>query len=283
MNTQERLTLVFLQSHPEDAARILEGTSTKEAAQLLSDCDLPVSVGVIHRMTGQVAAACLLAMEVDKAATLLDQLPLTVASDIMRRIEPEKQTNLLAQLPENSRKPLMKLLGSAEMTAGALVDPLVFTLPHDITVAEARKRIEDSAQKIHYYLYVVDRDEKLVGILNLRDFVLAKSDATIAAIMKSKVQTISSELTLKDLLASPLWTRFQSLPVVDHRSVFLGVIGLEKLRQYEQDFVPVPMSDKAWETLLALGELYWVGMAGMFSGKSPDFQSLDTILSRRKD
>jgi len=165
------------------------------------------------------------------------------------------------------------LLRYPEGTAGALMDPRALALPQDIPVGEALARVRHAARDVLYYLYVVDRAQVLVGVLNLRELMLAPRKAEVASVMRPHVARLSARADRASILAHPGWREFHALPVVDDAGLFLGVIRYETVRRLEEDRGSAGQSANALTTVLTLGELCWRGMslvlADLASGVAP--------------
>ncbi len=182
----------------------------------------------------------------------------------------ELRERLLKALEPTAAEALRTLLSYPENTAGALMDPYLVTLPEDITVGEALKRSKASAQGILYYLYVTDRQRKLVGVTTLRELMRAASTDTVALVMHRDVAHLSASMHSEDIVRSPHWRDYHALPVVDEKGLFLGVIRYETLHRLQDELAQTTRAGGALDTVLALGELYWLGLAGMLRGAAPE-------------
>ena len=145
------------------------------------------------------------------------------------------------------------------------MDPRALALPDDLAISEALKRVRRSPQNVLYYMYVVDRDQRLVGVLNLRELMLASPKTTLSSAMQPNVARLPALADLMAIVAHPGWRDFHALPVVDAGDTFIGVIRYETLRRLE-DETGAPPYNQAVATVLSLGELCWIGFAGMLAG-----------------
>jgi magnesium transporter len=179
---------------------------------------------------------------------------------------PEDRDRVVAELSSDASVPLRRILRYPQGTAGALMDPQVLSLPGHLPVAEALARVQRSPEHTLYYLYVVDRDQKLVGVLNLRELMLAPSSERLSSIMRADVARLSADSDLDSILAHPAWLEVHALPVIDEAGTFLGVVRYKTLRRLEREAAGKPSPDQALSTLLNLGELCWIGFAGMLAG-----------------
>lgn len=269
MNTATRLSTAFLRDHPDDAARILERFAAEDEAAVFAGCEPAITAGVVQRMTADLAAASLAHMPSDQSAAVIELMPIAIAALIVRHWTLDAQGQVFETLPSQTADALRSVLSYPPGTVGALMDPLAFALPSDITVAEARQRVEDAGQKVLYYLYIVDRDHKLVGVLNLREFILASAGDPISSIMNKQVVKLKAAMGLEHIADSPDRRRYLSLPVVDGRGTFLGVLSNQTLYDAERLADRGRSRQSAVDTVMALGELYWVTLSGMLAGAQP--------------
>ena len=189
MQTLDNLSQAFVDSHAQDAAPLAESFPPDQSCDLLMR--LPDAAAAILRyITAQFAGQYPARIPPGRAAAMLAALPLPTGAAILRRMEPARVAILIKMMDPKRAGPLGRLLQFPERTVGALVDPAAFTLPADITVQEAHDHVRRSAKDIRDHLYVVDRDENLVGVLNLRDFMLASPTDTIATIMRKEVLSL---------------------------------------------------------------------------------------------
>jgi Mg/Co/Ni transporter MgtE len=264
MDAERLLIAAFASGHPSDAARILERLPAEEAAALLTG--MPGSSGgeVLRRMSAFGASAAIAAVNPKSAAALAAQLPLQDAAALLRRVPQSVCEDVLAALPGEMREHLRVLLRYPDGTAGALMDPLVLVLPDDLSVGEALARTRRRARNVYFYIYVTDRNHQLLGVLDLRELLLANATETLAAVMRTELVKVRAETDMATIEAHPGWQEYDALPVVDERGIFLGAIRHRVVRRSQSgDGVH---AGGAGETMLSLAELYWIGIGGMLRG-----------------
>lgn len=270
MQASELLTATFLAAHPEDAARVLERLSPAEQGRVLARNPAAVAAQVLQRFPPTVAAASLSSMPPAAAGAILEALPLDLKVNVIRPLSDAERARLLAALDPAAAEPLLRLLRYPEGTAGALMDPYVLTLPEDISVAESLRRTKASRQGLLYYLYVIDRQQRLVGVTTLRELMRARVSEPLATVIGRDVAKINAHARSEEVVRSPYWRAFHALPVVDDKGFFLGVIRYETLQRLQDEAQQLDHEGSAMDTILALGELYWIGLTGMLRGVSTE-------------
>jgi magnesium transporter len=136
----------------------------------------------------------------------------------------------LALVPDEHAQRVKAILTEREVTAGALMSSDYIAMNKDRKIGEALAELRTSGREKHAisYVYVVNGGGKtLLGVVDLRDLVLAKDDATLAEVMAAPVITVEDKDPRDDL--HPLFAKYhyRMLPVVDARDNILGVIRYE--------------------------------------------------------
>jgi magnesium transporter len=265
MDARELLSHSFLDSHPDEAAQILEGVPEEEAAALLRECPIHAAGQVLRRMTAQSAAGCLTNLPATVTASVLGTVPLRVSVAILRRTTEAIREEVLAAMPERERGVISRLLRHRPDTAGALMDPGVLTVPVDATVRHTLARVRMTPHLLVHYVYVVDEDERLVGVLSLPELLALPAEAFVRDAMQRNVVHLGVGATQEEIAESRHWRRYAVLPVVDRGRVLVGQIRHSTIWDLEHGERGDGPPNTGLETLLAMGELYWLGLSELMT------------------
>jgi magnesium transporter len=150
------------------------------------------------------------------------------AADVIQEVPPKERAELLALLDEATQREVKGLLDYAEDDAGGLMNTRYSRLRSDMTVGEAISYLRRDAQtraRTTYYAYVVDHEERLLGVITFRDLIVAPADKLIHEVMRTEI--ISAREDMDQEALSKLFMRHHLLmiPVVDGAGR-LGVSGL---------------------------------------------------------
>jgi magnesium transporter len=266
MQTERFLARGFLESHPEDAAAILERFSTEELASLLQEYRPPTAAAVLERMIPVRAAEVLARMPLERSRDVVDALPIHAAAGFLSRMEIVQRESILASLSSESAGPLRVLLKYPDDTAGYFMDTRVLTLTPEMTAGEALGRVRRSLGHVLYYLYVTERDRVLVGVINLRELMIARPRDTIGSMMNSPVIHLTVNAHRHAILNHPGWGRFPALPVVNHAGVFEGVIRYRTLQALPRRPESPGWAPAAGAILVGLSEAMWIGLSAVLVG-----------------
>lgn len=265
MTLQTQLARAFLEEHPREAARALERMAAADRAEIVRAAP-EAAADALAAMIESAAAECLMLLSDEEAAPVLDQLEPEIAIAILRRMPPDDARRLIAALPDSKREALDRILRYPEETAGAVMDPLALALPHDITAGEARVRLRREPHGLLYYLYVVDRDGALLGVLDIPELMRARARDPITTAMNAPVEHIPAWTPSSAIRAHPGWRSFHALPVTDEAGRFVGAVRYQTLRRLEEEAGERSAAAPPGITVGALGELFHLGLAGFVEG-----------------
>ena len=219
------------ESHPEDAARALEALDSKEAGNVVRRLPVRTAGRVLEKLSPVAAADVLPGIGADKMRTLLEDLTPRQAAAILLHLDEAVRTETLQGLPQTAARRLSDLLEYPSDTAGGMMETRVASIASDATVRDAQAALRRTRRETLWYLYVTDREGRLVGVLNTRELLLAEPRTTIESLMRGDVLSVQATATrdeVGDILSKH---RFVALPVVDSENRLLGVLKHEEVLQ----------------------------------------------------
>jgi magnesium transporter len=265
MNSDLMLSLAFAEAHTLDAVRLLERLPTDEVRTFLCQAP-PALAGELLRLMDPVPGlSSLEGMGETDAASILSHVPLEIATVCLRQMKESRRQSILDTLPPDVAAPVGLLLRYPERSAGSLMDPHVCTVTEDMTIGETSERLRSGLTRVTHYIYVLSRTNVLVGLIDLRELLLADPEARVSAVMRTDWEGLSHTIGRRAILEHPGWREFETLPVVDESGVFLGALDYKTVRRLEEEAQRHNESFSR-STGGALGELYWVGLSGLLQG-----------------
>lgn len=273
MLPEDLLTLGYVQAHPLEVARRMESMISQEAAEVLAPLPSKDIAAVLEFCLPAPAAKIIACFNQDTAGEVITHLSASSAIGVLRQFEESLQRETLDGLPKGIGASLRRAMRYLPKTAGSLADPRVFTLPPDITVQEALERVRLDPTHTTYYVYVIDRDTKLEGLVTLKHLLASDADHLIATIMTDNVITLSAEANIEEILQHPEWSRFPTLPVVDRWGTFLGALRYRTLRGIEQEHVKNPDLGSLSEAFIQLWEAYSLAGIGIMTDMATSLES----------
>lgn len=239
------------------AAALLESLRPADQAELFDDLTLDQQDRLLPQLDLEDSADILEKLEEEKAAEVAGRLSMRELSRILNEMEPDEAADLLGDLnPAQAARALAAIEDSAEIrpflaypdeSAGGLMTTAEIVLREENTIEEAishLRAVKPDAETV-YYLFVVDWRERLVGVVSLRELIIAPPQTLVGQIMQTNV--ISVEAMEDQETAARLMSRYDvvALPVVDAEGHMLGVIT-------HDDLVEV-LEEEATEDIFRLG------------------------------
>lgn len=231
--------------HPADIAEILTDLDTHERATVFRSLDPETAADALAEVEDpRIQTQLLETVSQDHAADILEEMPPDEAADLLSELPQETSTALLHKMEVEEAQDVRALLTYAADTAGGMMTTELVKLPADFTVEETFARLRSAAPEVEniYYLFVVDAEGHLVGVLNLRQLILAAPTARLRDIMiqnpahvhhTDSRDSVAEIVEKYDLLA---------LPVVDDNDGVVGMITVDDVVSH--------IANQAWKRKL---------------------------------
>jgi magnesium transporter len=263
VTAEAALLATFAAEHPIDVAHLLDRGAPEDVAHVLTQLDAEAAGRVLSRMTPSAAADGISELDRERAAEILAEAgPSTAALVLARTSEPIRRATLGA-MSGREADAIRRLLLHAAHTAGSVMDALVLCVADDATVEEALALVRAQADSALYYLYIIDREQRLVGVTTLGQLLGASPEDSVLGVMRERPAAILAHATLAAIVAHPGWRLYHALPVVDREGVLLGVIRYDAARAVEREIGRAVRRTNLAETASALAQLYAIGTLGM--------------------
>ena len=210
--------------HPADSAEILAWLEPEQQAAMVERLQAPELAMVFEQMYEEDMVEVAQHLDVGALADVLDEMEPDTAADLLNEMEPADAAEVLEQMDEAEQ--VTSLLAYDEDTAGGIMNTPPPSLRSWMTVEESfafvKKHYRDASEI--FYLYVIDRYYRLIGVVNLRALILADPNQTIEQIMNRDV--ISVKTTMDQEAVAQILARYDlmAVPVVDQEERLVGLI-----------------------------------------------------------
>lgn len=232
---------------PEDRAEALADLPAAEQAEVLDELSPSEAAEILEHLEDEEAAEVAAQLSSETLADVLEEMEPDDAADVLGDMPEAKAADTLAQMDPDDAADVRTLLEHEDDTAGGLMTPDYPHLRRQMTAQQAidsLRSLHPNAET-HYYLYVVDRNNQLIGIVGLRELIMANPQTVIDDIMTRDV--ISARVGTDQEEVARLMSKYglAALPVVDAQGHLVGVINYD-------DIVEV-VEDEATEDLQKIG------------------------------
>jgi len=216
--------------HPADIAEIVHELSPDDRSAVFAALDDEKAADTLEEIqeTG-MQASILERLDVERASDILEAMKPDEAADLLADMPKERAQLLLQKMEEDEAEDVEELLAYREDTAGGLMTTGYVAVLHTLTAAQAIDRLrelEPDAESV-YYVYVTDEEEHLLGVLSLRDLIVAKPDTRIRDFMIEKVMSVPVDASIRDVGAVIAKYNLLAVPVVDQHNRIQGIVTVD--------------------------------------------------------
>lgn len=212
--------------HPASTADFLEELSVDDTWSVLAHTDASRAASILQYMPASRQHAMIAGGGQERLARIVESMAADDRVDLLRSLDTELRDELLPMVAHAEREDIRRLLQFSENSVGSVMTTDYATLTEDLLVGEAlsRLRLQAPNRETIYYVYVLGGDRTLVGVVTLRQLILARPTARLGEIMEREVVT-ASILDDKERAARQL-ARFDfiAMPVVDADKHLVGII-----------------------------------------------------------
>jgi magnesium transporter len=228
--------------HPADLAQIISEVSQRERTAIFGSLDVDTAAEALHELEPRVQADIIDDMSKERASDILERMPPDEAADVLGDLPEEKARELIKLMEKEEAEDVQELLEHEEDTAGGLMTTEYLAFPADMTVEDAIRELRLEAPNVEtiYYLYILDAEERVAGVLSLKNLILASPYARLEEIMTTPVKTLSLDTEKNDVAELISKYNLLAAPVVDENKVMRGIVTVDDVL----DFLLPPASRK---------------------------------------
>lgn len=170
-------------------------------------------------------------MDPQFASMILGKLPTDDAVDILNEMEKDKVASFLTIMDKEEADEIKELLHYEEKTAGSIMTTEFVAINKSFTVKETMNQLKIEAPDAEtiYYLYIVDENKHLVGVISLRDLIIAADDDIVSEHMNENVVSVSVGMDQEDVAQMIMDYDFLAVPVIDFQEHLLGIITVDDI------------------------------------------------------
>ncbi|MBP2626395.1 MAG: MgtE intracellular region [Firmicutes bacterium] len=217
--------------HPADIADLLEEMDYKTRAGFIDNLDDQQAVGALTEMDLESQVEIIEQMDEQRASDLLEEMPPDEAADILVELTIEKSEELLNLMELDDAEDVRELMQYEEGTAGALMTTEFITFAADLTPEEVINQLRELAPEAEtiYYLYVIDQEEHLQGVLSLRELIVASPNVTLRELMHTKLLTVYATDDHQRVAEVINKYGLLAVPVVNKEGIILGIVTVDDI------------------------------------------------------
>lgn len=235
---------------PADIADILEQLDVEEAGAMLDSLDMETAADTLNELEHARQSELLSELDPELVSDLLERLAPDDAADILSEIPQSEAEHLLSLMPTQDSQPIRELLRYGAETAGGIMTTEVLALRQDSTVSDALLYLRQNSEHLEmiYYLYVVDEEKHLRGVVSLRQLVTAEPDTLIQNLMDEDVIRVQTDTDQEEVARVIAKYDLLGVPVVDAENHLVGLITVDDVidvihEEQAEDFSEITGAD----------------------------------------
>ena len=215
--------------HAVDLADLIFGLSDEQAVLLVAALPVVQAASAFDAMDHDRRVQLFEKLERSFAARVADSMSADERADLFQALPDEVRGDLLARMPKDASLDVRELIRYPENSAGGLMTTDYIAIGTALTVERAIEQVRATAEQMEtiYEAYAVDPNGTLLGVVSLRDLVLARAGQPISAIMNADVISVPPEMDQEDV--AHLFEHYDmlALPVVDAARKMLGIVTVD--------------------------------------------------------
>ncbi len=233
---------------PDALKKALEDVRAADLAEVIDLLDDEQRSRVIYATPPRVAAEVVIRLDEAVRGEVVEDLDDEILTDIVREMPPDDAADVVAELsleqfdeilghiPRVQSNQISKLLTYEQASAGGIMNPRVLALTPDSSVAEAVDRVRTFAigEEIHY-VYVVDQDRKLLGVVPLRRLVVNRPETTLGDICEDDPVTVHVDDDQEEVLQIIRKYDIAEVPVVDDDEILAGRVTYDDVMDVAEE------------------------------------------------
>lgn len=214
---------------PYDIAELYKNLPEKHRPYFLKVLELNHLADLMEELARKEQLDVLNKLGSEKSAKVLDLMDNDDLADLLIHLAPEKKDALLAVMRQEESRAVQDLMKYPSETAGRLMTNRYVWIRHYYTVREAVGKLKDFAEIAESinYLYVIDDNRKLIGVVSYRDLLLAEAGAKIADIMYQRVISVAVDTDQEKVARIIEKYDFFAVPVVEKDNVLVGIVTID--------------------------------------------------------
>lgn len=261
----EKIRAYLAAGPTEGLRRFLREVHYADLAETLPELNLAQQIKIIRMCEPSKAAAVLYELDRAEVAALLEGLGEWRAAQILREMSPDDAVDLLGGMQREEQERFLSLMGTSEAedvqelleygpeTAGGLMTTECVSVDEGITAGEALEFLRTTAPDAEtvYYVYVVNKQNQLVGVVSLRELILSAPSTRVADVMRTEVVSVHVDTDQEEVARVVGKYDFLAVPVVDDEHKLLGIVTVD-------DVLDV-LEEEATEDILRLAHVEYEG------------------------
>ncbi|HEY6837664.1 MAG TPA: CBS domain-containing protein, partial [Geobacteraceae bacterium] len=217
--------------HPADIADIISQLPPKHIQTVLISLDTETAGEAIHELEPELRSRVISQLDSEQASDILEEMDPDEAADVLGDLPEEKAQELLGLMDEEEAEDIQELMEHEEDTAGGLMNTEFLSIPAEMSVGDALQEIRLVGPDIEtvFYAYILDNEERLCGVVSLKELLITPIATSIADIMTTSLKTVDVEASPEDILEIIAKYNLIAVPVLNQEGKMAGIVTVDDI------------------------------------------------------
>ncbi|MCD6517379.1 MAG: magnesium transporter [Candidatus Aminicenantes bacterium] len=233
IGARQKLWNLLKNFHPPDIAGLINHFTEREKIILLitlHENDNKKAAGLLSEMAAEDAAEIVQQIPIETATKIFHDLPSDDIAPILELVSEELKNSILHSLEKKPTEEVKELLEHEEETAGRIMSPNLYALNENTNVSDAitAMQLEGDVESA-FYLYVVDDENRLKGVVSLRQVLFSKPNTPLKNIMTTDVINVQTDTDQEEVARIVADYNLVAIPVTDSQMKLVGVVTVDDI------------------------------------------------------
>ena len=217
--------------HIMDIFDVMEHLDEDKKIKLFEVLPIDMSASILEESGPEFFRSILSNIDQEHGKNILEQMSLDDLTDILSEIEEDERHRIMNLLSKEDADDLKELLVYDEDSAGGIMTTGYIEINKNMTAKEAIDHMRENALDAEtiYYIYVVDNDEKLVGVLSLRELITARDSVIVEDLMSENIISIDVDEDREEAVRLVSKYDLIAIPVIDKEGILKGIITVDDI------------------------------------------------------
>jgi len=217
--------------HPADLADIIENIPIQSIRTVLESMDAETTGDTLYELEPEMRNVVISQMDDEQVSDILEEMEPDEAADVLSDLPEEKAQELLDLMDQEDAEDIQELLEHEEDSAGGLMTPDYLRIAPESTVGQALTLLKQTADEVEtiYYGYVVNADDRLEGVVSLKELLLNDPDAHISEVMEENIKFVRVDAEPEEMLETLAKYDLIAVPVFDSEDNMAGIVTVDDI------------------------------------------------------
>lgn len=225
--------------HPVDLADMLEEMEDSQRLALFKELDTEQASDTLEEIEPRVQRTLISSLERSRVAELINEMTPAQGADVLAILPSSDADEILKLMDSEKARKIEQLLSKHYDTILNLATSRFLKFPENLTVTDAIRRYRHSSydKDVDTYIYIVNGNDKLLGVVDIQELLQARLEETLSEIMITEVISLHPDASLQEAVETFSRYNFRALPVTDEGEHILGVIPYRDIMKLEHNFI----------------------------------------------